>query len=268
MKKLLIISMMSIILGLAAISSADVTQNDRLLQRPEWDGAVVQQNWVDGTLRFQQWDTPFGDADAWTLGPTFITSLPANRLLEIGGRFNVIRFDPDDYSSENGLGDIELWGKYQFIKTSEYMLSAGLLVTLPTGSEDVVLPSASGEVNVEVFAAGRFQASRALALIAHVGARQNSDMDVDIGPYDGELDGELQFLAGGGVVFEVAPQLNLQGEINFATEAYDEYDNDIQFRVGFDYEIRPDLLIGGGTGIGLDDGAPEVEVAVRCAFLF
>ncbi len=268
MKKITILGILVFLLAIAAAGSADVTQNDRLMQRPEWDGAVVQKNWVDGTLRFQQWDTDFGDADVWTLGPTFMTSLPANRSLEFGGRFDVIRYDPDDYSSENGLSDIELWAKYQFIKTADYMLSAGLLATLPTGSEDVLHPRASGEVNVEMFGAGRFQVTRTLALIAHAGLRQNSDMDVEVGNFDGEVDGELQVMAGGGAIFEVAPQLKLQGELNFATEAYEDFDNDIQLRIGVDYEMRPDLIIGGSSGIGLDDGAPELELAFRCAYLF
>ena len=238
------------------------------MQRPEWDGAIMQSPWIEGSLSYQEWDTDLADASVWALSPTFITSLPSNPEVELGGRFDLLYYDPDNFDSESGVSDIDIWGKYQFIKTPEYMLSGGLLITIPTGSEEIVHPHASGEFNIEGFAAGRYKASNQLAIIAHVALRKNSDMDVEINSVETEIDGEIQFALGGGAIYEVTPDLNLQGELNAATEAYDEFDNDIQLRFGADYQIAPDFTLRGGTAIGLDEGAPEWELTFRCAYLF
>jgi len=249
-------------------AAADITQNHRLLQRPEWDGAVIQNNWAEGSLRFQKWDFDLGDAEVWLLGPTFITTLPNLPKLELGTRLSIINYDPDFDSSETGLTDIDVWGKYQFFRDSNLMLSAGLLLTLPTGSDDVIHPRASGEVNVEAFVAGRYQADRKTALIGHVAMRKNSDMDVRIRGMRFETDGELQLAIGAGIIFEVAPQLNLIGEFNLATEPYDDFDNDIQLVGGAEYKFNANFSFRGGLGIGLDDGAPEWEIILGGAYLF
>ena len=107
-----------------------------------------------------------------------------------------------------------------------------------------------------------------LAVIAHAALRKNSDMDVEVNNVETEIDGEIQVAVGGGIIYEVTPDLNLQGELNAATEAYDEFDNDIQLRAGVDYQVAPDLRLRGGTAIGLDEGAPEWELTFQCAYLF
>ena len=159
MKKMMMLGVLVGLMVIPAIGLADLTQNDRLMQRPEWDGAVMQNPWIEGALSFQQWDNDFGEAGVWTLGPTFMTSLPGNRYVELGGRVDLMYYDPDDFDSESGVSDIDIWGKYQIIKTPEYMLSAGLLLTLPTGSDEIIHPRASTLTSPEAFAAGRYQAS-------------------------------------------------------------------------------------------------------------
>ncbi len=268
MKRIMLLSVWVVLLAIPAIAPADLTQNDRLMQRPEWDGAVMQSSWIEGALTFQEWDSDLSEAGVWTLGPTFITSLPSNRDIELGGRADIMYYDPDGFDSETGVSDIDIWGKYQFIKTPEYMLSAGLLLTLPTGSEEIVHPHASGEINIEGFAAGRYRVDSQMAIIAHMALRKNSDMDVEINNVEVRIEGETQIAVGGGVIYELTSDLCLQGELNAATEAYDEFDNDIQLRVGADYQVAPDLMLRGGTAIGLDEGAPKWELTFRCAYLF
>lgn len=247
---------------------AEITQNDRLLQRPEWDGAVMQQNWIDGAIRFQSWDNDVSDAKAWLAGPTFITSLPDLRSLELGTRLDVIHFDPDNSSSETGLSDIDIWGKYQFLNTPQAMMAAGLLFTLPTGSEDIILPHASGEFNAELFCGGRYLASNTISVIGHVSLRKNNDMDIKIGRFSGEVDGKLQMTMGGGAIFEVTPQLNLQGELNIATEPYDDFDSEILLSAGAEFSVDQNLSLRGGMSFGLDEGSPEGELSLGCAYSF
>lgn len=269
MKRFIICCVWSLLMLCPLSAWSEITQNDRLLQRPEWDGAVVQKNWVQGELRFQKWDHGDGDAKVWSLGPTFITSLPNLRSLELGGRLNLMSFDPDYGETENGISDVDVWGKYQILKDTRFMLSVGALLTLPTGSDAIIHPRSSGAVNMEFFAAGRFNASPQLAIVGHCGLRKNSDADVKISNRRKlEIDGEMQMEIGGGVIYEVSSQLNLLGELNIATEPYDDFDNDIELTGGVEYKLQQGLSLRGGLGIGLDDGAPEYELLFGCVYMF
>jgi hypothetical protein len=265
MKKIIVLFLLAGLLAAPLSVTADVTQNDRLLQRPEWDGAVIANSWLEGSLRFQGWEIDDADFDVWMLGPTFMTSLPNLPELELGARLAIIHFDPDFGGSETGVTDIDIWGKYQFYKTHSLMLSGGILLTLPTGSDDIIHPNASGEVNVEAFAAGRYQADRKTAIVGHFFLRKNSDADIDGGA---ELDGELQVGFGAGAIYEMTPQLNLIGQLNFATEAYEEFDNFIQLTGGAEFKVDSNLSLRGGLGLGLDEGAPEWEIMLAAAVTF
>jgi hypothetical protein len=46
MKSILFLFLGIVLLTLAVSATADITPNDRLLQRPERDGAVVQRSWA------------------------------------------------------------------------------------------------------------------------------------------------------------------------------------------------------------------------------
>lgn len=268
MKKYAILGLIMLLTAVPAISSADITQSDRLLQRPEWDGAVMTASLIDGGVTYEDWEDDGFDFTVWSLGGVFITSLPGVPNLELGGRLDFMNYDPDTGDSESGLSDIDLWGKYQLYRDAQMMISAGLLLTLPTGSDDILHPHASGEFNAEVFGAGRYQASRFLAIIGHLMLRQNDDMDFKIGSTEITFDGETQWGFGGGVIYEVNPQVNLQGELNFATEPYDNWEDDIQLRGGVEFNLSPAFTFKTGLSLGLDDGAPDWALTVRGAYLF
>lgn len=257
-----------VLIMLSPVNTMALTQNDRLMQRPELDGAVMQANWIEGTLRFQAWDLEYGDAEVWSVGPTFITSLPGNRNVELGGRIDVMNFDLKDQDDETGLSDIDIWGKYQLIKDSQIVISGGLLMSLPTGSDDIVHPHASGELNMELFIATRFEINTEIAAIAHVRIRKNSDMDVRIEKEDVEIEGETQLGFGGGIIYQATSEINLLAEFNYATDPYEEFDDDIQLRGGMDLNVTPNLTLRSSLAIGADDGAPEWEFTAGCAYLF
>lgn len=268
MKRNMMLWLLVFLFVLPVTTMADLTQNDRLMQRPEWDGAVMQTNYIEGTLRYQDWDLDYGDAEVWSVGPTFITSLPGNRKLELGGRIDIMNFELGSLDDETGLSDIDIWGKYQLIKDSQIMVSTGLLLTLPTGSEDIIHPHASGELNMELFIAARFHFSNVMAAITHVSIRKNNDMDVQIGDQEAEIEGETQLGFGAGVIYQVTPEINLQGEFNYATDAYDEFDDDIRLRGGVDLKVSQDLTLRSSLALGADDGAPEWEFMAGCAYMF
>ncbi len=253
----------AVLVLLPAIASGQVSPDDRLLQRTEWDGAVVTGPYLEGQFRYQKWD----NAKGWLIGPTFATSFPDLPQLETGARAWVISMNPDGGSSETGFSDIDLWGKYQFID-DPILLSGGIMFTLPTGGEKIIHPRASGEFNFEIFGALRYYVTDVFALIGHTGIRINADADVKIGGVKGTLDGETQFEIGGGTIFDVTPELDILGELNIATEAYKDTDNDIELTGGVNYSFSEYFAGRGGIGIGFDDGAPDFELILGASALF
>ena len=253
----------AILVLLPALASGQVSPDDRLLQRTEWDGAVVTGPYLEGQFRYQKWD----EAKGWMVGPTFAMSIPNLPQLETGARAWLISMDPDGGSSETGISDIDLWGKYQFLD-DPILLSAGIMFTLPTGGEKIIHPWASGEFNFEIFGALRYYVTDIFALIGHTGIRINSDADVKIGGVKGEIEGETQFEIGGGTIFEVTPELEILGELNIATEAYKDTDNDIELTGGANYSFSENFAGRGGIGIGFDDGAPDFELILGASALF
>lgn len=273
--KFWIVLLILISLSLVSMSAAaGVSPNARLLQRPEWDGAIVSGSWLSGEFRYQQYDIGNEDVGVMALGPTFATSLPNIPQLELGSRLWLMNADYDSFDGETGLGDIDCWGKYQFLNQNNFLLSGGLLLTLPTGDEGIVHPRATGEINIEVFAAGRYHVNSLFALVGHFGIRKNSDADIDLERdgfgrgVRGELDGEAQIEVGGGLIYQAQPDLNILGEFNIATEAYDNSDSDIGLTGGVEYMLQPDVSLKGGLGLGLDDGAPDFELIGACTFFF
>ncbi|MDP8214433.1 MAG: transporter [Candidatus Euphemobacter frigidus] len=252
-----------VLLLLPAVVEAQVSPDARLLQKAEWDGAVVTGPWLRGQFRYQKFDKIKG----WGLGPTYAMCIPNLERLEVGGRFWFLSMKPDGGSNESGMSDIDLWGKYQFLD-DPLLLSGGIMFTLPTGSEKVIHPWASGELNFELFGALRYYITDIFALIGHMGLRINGDADKKVGGQKIKYEGETQFELGAGMIYQVAPELNLLTELNLATEAYKDMDNDIELTGGAEYLINEMLSLEGGIGVGLDDGAPDFEVIVQANVLF
>jgi hypothetical protein len=263
----------------------EVPDDGRLLQHPEWDGAVVSRPWLSTELRYQDWDSKGTD---FMLAPLFAMPVPRLDQLEIGVRFYLLHWDPDSdaYDDGFGMGDIDLWLKYLVLQTNNLETSCGLLVTLPLGDESIGNPVASGEFNFELFGGLRYHLNDAWAVLAHIGIRKNADMDVEYknGGSD-KWEGETQYQLSGGVICQVSPKLSVNGEFSYASNPYSTYsrqyfgrrayttsknndEDDIRLTGGAEYAIMKDLSIKGGIGIGLDDFAPEVEIILGFTYGF
>ncbi len=273
MKK--IICLIAVQLFLISLSvNAEIKSNMRLLQKPEWDGAVFNGQWLNTDFRYQSFENDSVESDYLIFGPTFATSFPDLPGLELGMRFWLMNTDYDYYEDEFGVSDIDCWGKYQFFNRSRLSLTGGFLFTLPSGGNGVMHNRASGEVNFEMFGSARFYASDTIAIIGHVGIRKNSDMNFSLSAEDdarsfqGEIDGEIQFEFGGGAIVQVLSDLNILGELNVATEAYEDSGSDFQITTGAEYIINSYVSLKSGVGFGLDDGAPDMEIIIGCAVHF
>ena len=262
----------------------EVSNDSRLLQHPEWDGAVVSSPLLSTDLRYQDWDEKGTD---FMLSPLFAMPVPMLEQLEMGLRFYLLYWDPDSgaYDDGFGMGDVDFWLKYLILQTSNLETSAGLLVTLPLGDDSIGLPVASGEFNFELFGGLRYHLNETWAVIAHVGFRKNADMDVEF--KDGGSDkweGENQYQLSGGVIYQVSPKLSVNGEFSYASNPYSTYtrqslgrwsaytknddQDDIRLTGGAEYAILDDVSIKGGIGLGLDDFSPDFDIILGFTYGF
>lgn len=247
-------------LTIPVLSRAQVSPNSRLYQRPEWDGAVVTGPWLRAEMRYQHWNfSHLRDTNAFSIGPTFALPISDTRA-ELGGRFWLISCDPDGADNATSLSDIDLWGKYQLID-DPFLLSIGVLTTLPTGNDKVTVPRATGEFNLEFFTGLRVYLTDLFAFIGHAGFRFNSDADIK---YSDEsrftVDGKASAGFGGGILFQAAPQLDIMMELNYESERYRHSHSDTELTGMLEYNVVENLSLSGGLGIGLDKMAPALEL--------
>lgn len=239
-----------------------VTSENRLFLRFVEDAAVVPSYWLEGQGRFQSnigmGSLPGGDADVLSIAPIFAMNVAED--LELGARIALAFRDAADDGSASGLTDLDLWGKMAIV-TDPVRISAGLMITAPTGDEDRLL--GTGETNVEFFAGLRSDYTH-VTLAANLGMRVNQDAEFDGVP----VEGKNSFLAGGAMMFPVTDQLVLTAELAFESERFEGLDNDTRLIGGFEYRRNESILYRGGIGGGLSDGAPDFELIGGAVWIF
>ncbi len=260
-------SLITALLVLPVTAGAQVSPDSRLLQRPEWEGAVVTGAWLRGQARYQHWK--LGDeikSDGLMIGPIFAVPIAYDQV-ELGGRIWLIDYIPSEGGSQGGFSDLDFWGKVQIID-DPLLISIGTVLTLPTGREKILYPVSSGELNFEFFSALRLYVNDLVALTSHINLRLNSDMDFKYRGWPAEVDGKVSFGVGAGMIIQAAPGFNILGEFNFETERYKDIDDDIELTAGIEYYLTEMVSLDGGFGVGFDKGGPEFEVIAGVNVLF
>lgn len=231
----------------------------RLVQRPVEDAARAEKAYVEGQFRYQD----FEGATAIFVGSH--GALTVGERLEIGGFVGLRSLDPERGGSETGLLDLDLYGRYVMdpINTDagEILTTVGLLASLPTGSEDVL----EGTFDVETFGAGRY-VLEGYVVTGNLGIRFNGDYERDL-PNGGRLEipGEVSIFLGTGVLVPVSQAVTMTGEFNLETERLEGSDSVALLTPGIDALMGETLHMRGGLGIGLTDGAPDIELILGLA---
>ena len=244
--------------------SQDVTGNHRLMENFIADGALLRQGWLEAGASYSRWD---GGHDL-AMGTRIAFS--ALEKLEMGGRVSYLdrtrsandvlygeRLDSD--IEENGLGDLDLYGKYRF-GAAPREWSAGLLVKIPSGDDRERL--GSGRTDYAAFLATRRTHGR-FAWIGNASIRLNGDARTP-GGGAGQTSGSL----GGGVIYRISYSWSLLGEARYETRRYDGGDVDFRIAPSLDFRPTENLALRLGFGFGLADGSPDREAAFSIVFHF
>jgi hypothetical protein len=186
------------------------------------------------------------------------------RNSEIGGR---VGFGKTDSSSgaEDGTGatDFDLWAKYYWnLGDRGTEMSAGAIVTIPTGDD-------SAGLGMDAFALKGFGAIRYslnhLVLTGTLGLQTN-DNGQTLG--SGELDGDISFTAGAGVIIPWSDAFSFIGELSWKSARFEGLDDDARLLGGLNLRLSDRGMLRPAVAAGLDDGAPDFEFIIGYAHSF
>jgi len=219
-----------------------------LFQSYFYDAPITKAGYGEGNLSYSSYDK------SNTMGIGIQGGYPINEKIEIGTEFRYINWSPDKGDGQSGISDLGVYGRYNVFQQNQTNISAGGLISLPIGSEDV----GQGNLNFGVFGAVRHALSEQLVLVGTLGLifyevtdyefNQNTFQVEEKTSYDNTLN------IGAGAIYNVNQQLNIIGELTIQSEG--DY---MMLSGGADYTLGNGKLRG-ALGLGLDDGAPDIKL--------
>jgi len=250
--------------GANAARAEEITGSVRLLDNFVQDGALVRQGWLEAGATYGDWS---GGHD-FTAGAR--VAIAAKDRLEFGGRFDYLERERSQGEvlfgerlssdiSENGPGDLDLYGKLRF-RTDPREWSAGLLVKLPGGDDRERL--GSGRTDYEAFLATRRTRGK-FAWVGNASVRLNGDARTP-----GEASGKTSAALGGGAIFKISYSWCFMAEARYETRRYDGGDVDFRLTPSVDFRPTENLAFRLGLAFGVADGSPNQEGIFAAVFHF
>ncbi len=193
-----------------------------------------------------------------------IVALQPWENFEIGGSVGFGSTDtPAGIPDGRGATDLDVWGKYYLGSNSDDVeFAVGGLLTLPTGDD-------SEGLGFDAFGIGAFSSLRyrlpRVIVTASVGLQFNEDGET---AGASNLDGKTVASLGGGVIYPFSDQASFVGEFQFNTERFEDLDNDVRVLGGINWRAFNRGVLRGAIGIGLSDGAPDLQVIAGYAVVF
>lgn len=236
------------VLLFASLASAGAADEVRLFQSYFYDSPISQTNHVQPAVEYSSFD----GGSSFQLGAN--AGLAVNQKLEVQGLFRYLSLSPDEGDGESGLSDIWLFGRYNVHQNESTEISAGGLVSLPVGKEEV----GQGHLNFGGFAALRYALDNGMVIAGSVGLIfyeiTKYEMDTDSMELEEEEEYESSLRIAGGFIYPVNEETSMVGEL--AMEDESEF---MMVSGGVDHNIgRGRVRIA--LGAGLDDGAPDLMV--------
>ncbi len=231
----------AMILAVPSITfSASSTQDGvRLIKNFFIDAVTPTSTFVAGSLGFSDFDSG-SRTDLSTKG-----GMPINNDIDFGMQWRHISNDLDGADETSGLNALELNSRYFFkIPNSPISMSAVGLITLPVGEKKV----GGDQFNFGAFAAARYPVQDNLVITANLGLLS---LDLPKGR-------EISVHMAAGTIFILEPKVGLIGELTIQTE--EEYS---ALSVGADYQLISNISVRPALAVGLDDGAPDLELSAE-----
>lgn len=170
---------------------------------------------------------------------------PLGYNFELGVTIDFLSIDPEFGNNIDGIMDPMVVGRY-LIQEGNSDISVGAGFSLPIGDEDI---GGGDGVDFNLFGALRHYVNDMLAISGVLGI----DFVEQFDDYDASL------RLGGAVIYRTNNRdLQLIGELTILSEGdFTLLTFGVDYRVGNSARLRPAL------GLGLDDGAPDIALALR-----
>jgi len=238
---LLIVLLLS---SLVEVSEAQNSRFDgvRLFQSYFQDARITNSPYVNGNFFFGDFDF----VDVITLdargGYTFTPKIEAE------GSLGFVNVNPNFGSSESGVSDLLLTGRYMF-DVDVIDLAAGTFFELPFGTDDV----GAGDFDFGFYGAVRHGISDKVMLTGNLQANI-----LKLGP-------EREFSLGVGIgsIVNVAERTNIVAELLIESKT----DNSA-ISGGVDYRFKDIGHIRSALIVGVDDGAPDIGITAGFLYPF
>jgi hypothetical protein len=221
------------------------TSNVHLFQSYFFDAPVASSGYGEGGLMYSSYEY------LNTFGLGVQGGYPINDKIEVGTQLFYLNYSPEQGDGQSGISDLGVYGRYNIYNQNQTNFSAGGLVTLPIGSEDV----GQGNLNFGFYGAVRHLLSNGLTLAGNLGLIFYETKEVEFNPNTFKIEEktshESYLNLGLGAIYPINTQFNIVGELNFHSEG--DY---MMLTGGADYLLGSGRLRG-ALGLGLDDGAPD-----------
>ena len=249
--------------------------SDRLFLAFAQDAALVKSQWWEGQLEYS--DASKGvPVSAWIMRG--VVAFRPVKTFEVGGSFGFGNTSASYNSASNnndgtGATDLEAYGKWVFPNVSANTdLSAGLIITIPTGDDTVGLGFNS--FASQVFGSVRHKLNKSVVFGGHIGLGLNSD-----GKFQGyDLDGQFSYEMGFSALFPLANQVSLVAEAQVQTARFDNNNpgpNNLigaetatQILGGINWRAFGHGMLRGAVAFGLTEGSPDFSTLVSYAYTF
>jgi hypothetical protein len=245
MKKFGLTVVIAILFVLPVLAQNNI-DNVHLFQSYFYDAPITKAGYGQGGLTFADYDK----SNIFSLG--VMGGYPLNEKLELGTQLHYLNISPDQGDSKSGISDLGVYGRYNVFTQDKTNISAGGMITLPIGSEDVL----QGNFNFGGFGAIRHSLNNNMALVGTLGLifyeKTEEKFNFNTFQSEKETSYDSYLSIAGGLVYAVNNQFNIVGELTIQTEG--DY---MLLSGGVDYVLGGGRLRG-GLGIGLDDGAPDI----------
>lgn len=200
------------------------------------DGLITEETYWDAGVEFSD----FSGANIFDLGGRAGFSVAPG--LEFLGGISFLNVNPERGDSNSGLSDLLFAGKYQ-LQNDETRVAVGGFLTLPIGNESV----GQGRANFGGFGSLRHPVADNLTATGILG----------LNLFDTGNDYDVSLSLNGGLIYLLNSDLSFVGELALETKG-----DFTLLSGGLDYDAQNGGRIRGLLGIGVDSGAPDVQVRV------
>jgi hypothetical protein len=228
----------------------------RLFQSFFEDAPIIKSNYVQGAFSYSGYDG-FSQMTFGAMG-----GHPVNKQIDVQGALGFMSWSPEEGDGESGLTDLAVYGKYNITQDKNKAFSAGGMITLPIGKEEI----GQGNLNFGGFGAFRTALSSGLVLTANAGLVFYETTTVEFDEETWEMEEKTErdnyLRIGGGVIYPMKnKKTSLVGELVMLTEF--DY---MMLSGGLDHVMKSGARLRGALGIGMDDGAPDIMI--QAGYLF